>query len=89
MGRPGPISRPCLCVVLDGSELRKLHGEQMKGLMQVRDLDGKLVPSYGVLDDRGRGSQPIGVEGASNCDFCAIRGCCQYCRTRPGAVHTG
>ena len=40
-------------VVLDSSDLRKPHAEQMEALMQVRDLDGKLVPGYRVLNALG------------------------------------
>jgi hypothetical protein len=31
----------------------------------------------------GIGSQPVGVEGASNCDFCTIKDRCAYQRLRP------
>jgi hypothetical protein len=37
-------------VALDSSDLRKPHAEQMEALMEVRDLDGKLVPGYRVLN---------------------------------------
>ena len=37
-------------VALDSGDLRKPHTEQLKGLMEVRDLDGKLVPGYRVLN---------------------------------------
>ncbi|HEC24283.1 MAG TPA: hypothetical protein ENI95_15350 [Chloroflexi bacterium] len=40
-------------VVLDSSDLRKPHAEQMEGLMRVRDLEGKLVPGYRVLNALG------------------------------------
>lgn len=40
-------------VALDSSDLRKPHAEQMEALMQVRDLDGKLVPGYRVLNALG------------------------------------
>ncbi len=34
----------------------------------------------------GVGSQPLGVEGASNCDFCTIKERCAYHRPRPHPV---
>jgi hypothetical protein len=40
-------------VVLDSSDLRKPYAEQMEALMQVRDLDGKMVPGYRVLNALG------------------------------------
>jgi hypothetical protein len=40
-------------VVLDSSDLRKPYAEQMEALMQVRDLDGKIVPGYRVLNALG------------------------------------
>jgi hypothetical protein len=40
-------------VALDSSDLRKPHAEQMEALMQVRDLNGKLVPGYRVLNALG------------------------------------
>jgi hypothetical protein len=33
----------------------------------------------------GVGSQPVGIEGASNCDFCTIKERCAYQRLRPNA----
>lgn len=33
----------------------------------------------------GFGTQPMGVEGASNCDFCSIKEHCAYRRLRPAA----
>ncbi|GIK43357.1 MAG: hypothetical protein BroJett011_71900 [Chloroflexota bacterium] len=33
----------------------------------------------------GFGAQPMGVEGASNCDFCSIKERCSYRRLRPTA----
>ncbi len=36
----------------------------------------------------GIGSQPVGVEGASNCDFCTIKDRCAYQRLRPHGQHT-
>jgi hypothetical protein len=35
----------------------------------------------------GVGSQPLGVEGASNCDFCTIKERCAYQRLRPHTQH--
>ena len=36
----------------------------------------------------GVGSQPVGVEGASNCDFCTMKDRCAYHRLRPHTVQT-
>ena len=36
----------------------------------------------------GTGSQPVGVEGASNCDFCTIKERCAYHRLRPDTQNT-
>jgi hypothetical protein len=35
----------------------------------------------------GMGSRPLGVEGASNCDFCSIKERCAYQPLRPHAQH--
>lgn len=40
-------------VALDSSDLRKPHAEQMEALMEVRDLEGRLVPGYRVLNALG------------------------------------
>lgn len=37
-------------LIADGSDLRKPYAEAMPDLMQVRDLDGKLVPGYRTLN---------------------------------------
>lgn len=37
-------------VALDTSDLRKPHAEEMEALMEVRDLTGRLVPGYRVLN---------------------------------------
>lgn len=37
-------------VALDTSDLRKPHAEEMEALMEVRDLEGRLVPGYRVLN---------------------------------------
>lgn len=37
-------------VALDTSDLRKPHAEEMEALMEVRDLKGRLVPGYRVLN---------------------------------------
>ena len=42
-----------LWVVADGSDLRKRYAQEMPDLMQVRDLDGKLVPGYRTLNVLG------------------------------------
>jgi len=40
-------------VICDGSDLRKPHAQMMPDLMQVKDLDGKLVPGYRTLNVLG------------------------------------
>jgi hypothetical protein len=40
-------------LVLDESDLRKPYAEEMPDLMQVRDLDGKLVPGYRTVNVLG------------------------------------
>ena len=40
-------------VALDTSDLRKPHAEAMEALMEVRDLEGRLVPGYRVLNALG------------------------------------
>lgn len=40
-------------VALDTSDLRKPHAEHMEALMEVRDLEGRLVPGYRVLNALG------------------------------------
>lgn len=42
-----------LWLMLDGSDLRKPHAQMMPDLMQVQDLDGKLVPGYRTLNVLG------------------------------------
>lgn len=42
-----------LWLVADGSDLRKPYAQEMAGLMQVRDLDGKLVSGYRTLNVLG------------------------------------
>jgi hypothetical protein len=42
-----------LWLIGDGSDLRKLYAREMPDLMQVRDLDGKLVPGYRTLNVLG------------------------------------
>jgi hypothetical protein len=42
-----------LWLILDGSDLRKPHAEVMPDLMQVKDLDGSLVPGYRTLNVLG------------------------------------
>jgi len=42
-----------LWLIADGSDLRKPYAEEMPDLMQVRDLDGKLVPGYRTLNVLG------------------------------------
>ena len=37
----------------DGSDLRKPYAEMMPDLMQVKDLDGELVPGYRTLNMLG------------------------------------
>jgi hypothetical protein len=42
-----------LWLMYDGSDLRKPHAQMMPDLMQVKDLDGKLVPGYRTLNVLG------------------------------------
>jgi hypothetical protein len=42
-----------LWLMVDGSDLRKPHAHMMPDLMQVKDLDGKLVPGYRTLNVLG------------------------------------
>ena len=42
-----------LWVITDPSDLRKPYASEMPDLMQVRDLDGKLVPGYRTLNVLG------------------------------------
>ena len=44
---------PEIWVALDTSDLRKPYAEQMEALMDVRDLNGRLVPGYRVLNALG------------------------------------
>lgn len=40
-------------LILDGSEIRKPHSQQLPDLMRVRALDGRLVPGYRTLNVLG------------------------------------
>lgn len=42
-----------LWLMFDGSDLRKPHAEVMPALMQVKDLDGSIVPGYRTLNVLG------------------------------------
>lgn len=42
-----------LWLIADPSDLRKPHAQEMENLMQVRDLDGKLVQGYRTLNVLG------------------------------------
>jgi len=42
-----------LWLIADPSDLRKPYAQEMENLMQVRDLDGKLVPGYRTLNVLG------------------------------------
>lgn len=42
-----------LWLILDSSDLRKPHAQEMPDLMWVRDLDGRLVPGYRTLNVLG------------------------------------
>ena len=42
-----------LWLMFDGSDLRKPHAEAMPALMQVKDLDGSVVPGYRTLNVLG------------------------------------
>jgi hypothetical protein len=50
-----------LWLVADGSDLRKPYATEMPALMQVRDLDGKLVPGYRTLNVLGMTPQRRGI----------------------------
>lgn len=39
-----------LWLIMDGSDLRKPHAGQMPSLMEVKDLQGRLVPGYRTLN---------------------------------------
>ncbi len=42
-----------LWLIADGSDLRKPYAQEMPALMQVRDLEGHLVPGYRTLNVLG------------------------------------
>ena len=48
-------------LVADGSDLRKPYATEMPALMQVRDLDGKLVPGYRTMNVLGMTPQRRGI----------------------------
>jgi hypothetical protein len=50
-----------LWLILDGSDLRKRYAQEMPDLMQVRDLDGRLVPGYRTLNVLGLTPQRRGI----------------------------
>jgi hypothetical protein len=50
-----------LWLIIDGSDLRKPYAREMPDLMQVRDLDGKLVPGYRTLNVLGVTRQRRGI----------------------------
>jgi hypothetical protein len=43
-----------LWLIADGSDLRKPYAQEMPALMQVRDLEGHLVPGYRTRSAAGR-----------------------------------
>ncbi len=50
-----------LWLIADLSELRKPHAEMMPDLMQVKDLDGSLVPGYRTMNVLGVTPQQRGI----------------------------
>jgi hypothetical protein len=50
-----------LWLMFDGSDLRKPYAREMPDLMQVRDLDGRLVPGYRTLNVLGLTPQRRGI----------------------------
>jgi hypothetical protein len=50
-----------LWLVADGSDLRKPYATEMPGLMQVHDLNGRLVPGYRTLNVLGMTPQRRGI----------------------------
>jgi hypothetical protein len=50
-----------LWLMFDGSDLRKPYAEMMPDLMQVKDLDGSLVPGYRTLNVLGVTPQRRGI----------------------------
>ena len=50
-----------LWLVADGSDLRKPYATEMPALMQVHDLNGKLVPGYRTLNVLGMTPQRRGI----------------------------
>jgi hypothetical protein len=50
-----------LWLILDGSDLRKPYAQEMPDLMQVRDLNGQLVPGYRTLNVLGVTPQRRGI----------------------------
>jgi hypothetical protein len=51
--QPTPAAPPELWLIADGSDLRKPYAQEMESLMQVRALDGHLVPGYRTLNVLG------------------------------------
>lgn len=49
-----------LWLIADGSDLRKPYAEAMPALMQVRDLEGNLVPGYRTQSAAGRDTWTAG-----------------------------
>lgn len=60
-------------------------------LLDARQIGVSLSPSMVMTPLKslsmimGFGAKPMGVEGASNCDFCSIKERCNYRRLRPAA----
>jgi len=50
-----------LWLMFDGSDLRRPYAEMMPDLMQVKDLDGSLVPGYRTLNVLGVTPQRRGI----------------------------
>ncbi len=56
-----------LWLIADGSDLRKPYAEAMPALMQVRDLDGSLVPGYRTLNVLGVTPKRRGILASLGC----------------------
>ena len=52
-GEPDARAFRELWLIMDESDLRKRHAQEMQDLMQVRDLNGALVPGYRTLNVLG------------------------------------
>ena len=58
---PGEEAAAELWLIIDESDLRKPYAQEMPDLMQVRDLDGRLVPGYRTLNVLGVAPKRRGI----------------------------